>query len=89
MTLAELAERLGAELAVGEAGSSAAGTEVTGVAGIESAGDFQVTFVANPKYAALARTTAAAALIVEPGFAAIAQADFANQESVSGVREGD
>jgi UDP-3-O-[3-hydroxymyristoyl] glucosamine N-acyltransferase len=41
---------------------------VTGVAGIETAGPQQVTFVANPKYAAMAKTTSAGALIVEPEF---------------------
>jgi UDP-3-O-[3-hydroxymyristoyl] glucosamine N-acyltransferase len=68
MTLGELAERIGAELV---AGTDASGAVVTGVAGIETAGPQQVTFVANPKYAALARTTMAGALIVEPGFAEV------------------
>ncbi len=63
MKLSELADRLGATLTGGDGG-----TEVTGVAGIEEAGPGEVTFVANPKYAALARTTGAAAVIVEPGF---------------------
>lgn len=63
MTLAELAERLGAELTGGEPAA-----EVSGVAGIEEAGPEQVTFVANPKYAPLAQTTQAGAVIVEPGF---------------------
>ena len=67
MTLGELAERIGAEL-VGDASA----VVVTGVAGIETAGPAEVTFVANPKYAALARTTGAAAVIVEPGFGEIA-----------------
>ncbi len=43
MTLGELAERIGAEL-VGNAE-----VVVTGVAGIETAGPQDVTFVANPK----------------------------------------
>jgi UDP-3-O-[3-hydroxymyristoyl] glucosamine N-acyltransferase len=64
MNLSELAERLGATLTGGD-GSA----EVTGVAGIETAEPGEVTFVANPKYAALARSTKAAAVIVEPGFA--------------------
>src|SRR5579875_84638 len=42
--------------------------EVTSVAGIEEAGPGQITFVANPKYAALARTTQASALLVTPDF---------------------
>ena len=42
--------------------------EVTGVKGLEDAGPSEVTFVANVKYTAMARTTRAAAVIVEPGF---------------------
>ena len=64
MKLSEVAERLGAELRDGDGDIS-----VTGVAGIEEAGADQVTFVANPKYAAAAKTTQAAAVIVEPEFA--------------------
>jgi UDP-3-O-[3-hydroxymyristoyl] glucosamine N-acyltransferase len=45
-------------------------TEITGVAGIEEAGSGQVTFVANPKYAAAARTTRASAVIVSEDFPA-------------------
>jgi UDP-3-O-[3-hydroxymyristoyl] glucosamine N-acyltransferase len=62
MKLGELATRLGAEL------RGDAELEVTGVKGIEEAGRREVTFVANPRYAALARTTQAAAVLVEPGF---------------------
>jgi UDP-3-O-[3-hydroxymyristoyl] glucosamine N-acyltransferase len=43
-------------------------TEITGVAGIEEAGPDQITFVANPKYAPLAQTTRAGAILVEPDF---------------------
>ncbi len=64
-SLGQLAELLGAKLQ-GEATRM-----VRGVAGIEHAGRDQVTFVANPKYAALARTTAAAAVLVEPDFPAL------------------
>ncbi|MDE1161815.1 MAG: UDP-3-O-(3-hydroxymyristoyl)glucosamine N-acyltransferase [Acidobacteriaceae bacterium] len=64
MKLVELAEALGAELVPAEAGER----EISGVAGIEAAGVAELTFVANPKYAALARTTAAGAIVVEPGF---------------------
>lgn len=42
--------------------------EITGVAGIEEAGPAQITFVANPKYAAQARTTRAGAILVTPDF---------------------
>ena len=68
MKLGELATRLGAELR-GEAS-----LEVTGVKGIEDAGASEVTFVANPRYAGLARTTRAAAVLVEPEFPEIAVA---------------
>ncbi|MGA8044554.1 MAG: UDP-3-O-(3-hydroxymyristoyl)glucosamine N-acyltransferase [Terracidiphilus sp.] len=62
MKLGELAARLGAEL------RGDASVEVTGVKGIEEAGATEVTFVANPRYAGLARTTKAAAVLVEPDF---------------------
>jgi UDP-3-O-[3-hydroxymyristoyl] glucosamine N-acyltransferase len=42
--------------------------EIEGVAGIEEAAPGQITFVANPKYAAAARTTGASAVIVEESF---------------------
>ena len=62
MKLGELAERLGAEL------RGHPDVEVTGVKGIEEAGPSEITFVANPKYAGLARKTKAAAVLVEPEF---------------------
>jgi len=62
MKLGELATRLGAEL------RGDAELKVTGVKGIEEAGPAEVTFVANPRYSGLARTTKAAAVLVEPGF---------------------
>ena len=62
MKLGELAERLGAEL------RGDATVEVTGVKGIEEAGPAEITFVANPRYAGLAKTTRAAAVLVEPEF---------------------
>ena len=68
MKLGELATRLGAEL------RGDAELEVTGLKGIEEAGRREVTFVANPRYAALARTTQAAAVLVEPGFQEISTA---------------
>jgi UDP-3-O-[3-hydroxymyristoyl] glucosamine N-acyltransferase len=68
MKLGELAMRLGAEL------RGDAELEVTGLKGIEEAGGSEVTFVANPRYAALARTTRAAAVLVEPGFQEISAA---------------
>ena len=45
--------------------------EITGVAGIEQAGAGELTFVANQKYAALAQTTKATAVIVAEDFPAI------------------
>jgi UDP-3-O-[3-hydroxymyristoyl] glucosamine N-acyltransferase len=62
MRLGELATRLGAEL------RGDAELEVTGVKGIEEAGPSEVTFVANPRYASLARKTCAAAVLVAPEF---------------------
>jgi UDP-3-O-[3-hydroxymyristoyl] glucosamine N-acyltransferase len=62
MKLAELALVLGAEChGDGDA-------EITGVAGLEEAGPEEITFVANPRYSALARTTNAAAVLVTPDF---------------------
>jgi UDP-3-O-[3-hydroxymyristoyl] glucosamine N-acyltransferase len=68
MRLGELASRLGAEL------RGDGDLEVTGVKGIEEAGPAEITFVANPRYTALARTTRAAAVLVEPDFQEIATA---------------
>jgi len=68
MKLAELARLLDAELR-GEADA-----EMTGVAGIEEAGPEHVTFVANPKYASLAKTTRAGAVLVAPDFPEISTA---------------
>jgi UDP-3-O-[3-hydroxymyristoyl] glucosamine N-acyltransferase len=62
MKLADLAQHLGANLR----GDPAA--VITGVAAIETAGTGEVTFVANPKYASLARSTQASAVLVEPSF---------------------
>jgi UDP-3-O-[3-hydroxymyristoyl] glucosamine N-acyltransferase len=66
MKLAELAQRLGATL------KGDPSVTITGVASIETAGPGDLTFVANPKYASLARTTRAAAVLVDPEFAEIA-----------------
>jgi UDP-3-O-[3-hydroxymyristoyl] glucosamine N-acyltransferase len=68
MKLGELATRLGAEL------RGDAELKVTGVKGIEDAGPTEITFVANPRYAGLARQTRAAAVLVDPGFQEIAAA---------------
>ncbi len=68
MKLGELASLLGAEL------RGNPDLEVTGVKGIEEAGPTEITFVANPRYTALARSTHAAAVIVEPEFQEISAA---------------
>jgi UDP-3-O-[3-hydroxymyristoyl] glucosamine N-acyltransferase len=62
MRTAELARVLQAELR----GDSDA--EITGVAGIEDAQPGHLTFVANPKYAALAKSTQATAILVAQNF---------------------
>lgn len=67
MKLFQIAERIGATLE-----NASPETEITGVAGIEQAGRAQITFVANAKYAAAARTTNAAAVIVAESFPALA-----------------
>ncbi len=68
MTLKELAERLGAELQPGADREDPGARAVTGVAGLEHAGPGEVSFVANLRYAAAARITRAAAVLVEPEF---------------------
>ncbi len=68
MKLGELATRLGADL------RGDPELEVTGVKGIEEAGPSEITFVANPRYSGLARTTNAAAVLVEPEFPEISAA---------------
>lgn len=68
MKLAELAQHLGAVLH----GDPTA--QITGVAGLETASRGHLTFVANPKYASLARTTRATAVLVEPSFPDISAA---------------
>ena len=69
MKLSEINQRLGTRLENG-----APEIEISGVAGIESAGPGQLTFVANPKYAIAARTTKAAAVIVAEDFPALSTA---------------
>ena len=63
MKLSEIAKELGARLENG-----AGDPEIKGVAGIESAGPGELTFISNPKYAPLARATKAAAIIVAEDF---------------------
>ena len=67
MKLSEIASTLDARL-------DGADCEISGVAGIEEAVAGQITFVANDKYAAAAKTTKASAVIVDEKFPAIAAA---------------
>src|SRR5438105_14105691 len=69
MKLADIASTLNARV---ENGSP--DLEITGVAGIEDAGAGQITFLANPKYAASARTTKASAIILADNFPALSTA---------------
>src|SRR5580692_4480457 len=66
MKLSQIASALNARL---ENGSP--DTEISGLNGIEQAGPGELTFVANPKYAAAARLTKASAVIVAEDFPAI------------------
>jgi UDP-3-O-[3-hydroxymyristoyl] glucosamine N-acyltransferase len=68
MKLSTLAAHLGATL------HGDPDLEITSAAGLHEAGPGQLTFVANPKYTPLARTTQAAAVLVEPAFEPIAAA---------------
>lgn len=63
MRLSAIASALGATLENGNPD-----LEITGVDGIEEAAPGQITFIANPKYIASARTTAASAIIVGNDF---------------------
>jgi UDP-3-O-[3-hydroxymyristoyl] glucosamine N-acyltransferase len=65
MKLSQIAQILGASLE-----NASPETEILGVAGIEEAGPQQITFISNPKYAAMAKTTKAAAILVTKDFPA-------------------
>jgi UDP-3-O-[3-hydroxymyristoyl] glucosamine N-acyltransferase len=68
MKLTDLAERLGASLvpAPGTDPAALANVRITGVAGLDNAGPGEISFLTNLRYTPLARTTRAAALLVEP-----------------------
>lgn len=68
MKLSTLAAHLGATL------QGDPDLEITSAAGLAEAGPGQLAFVANPRYIALARTTQASAVLVEPGFEPITAA---------------
>lgn len=63
MKLQEIASKLGVRLE-----PSNADAEIRGIAAIETAGPGEITFVVNPKYAPLARSTRASAVIVDEVF---------------------
>ncbi len=63
MKLTLIAEKIAARLEPPDAE-----TEITGVSGIEEAASGQITFIANAKYAAAAKTTQASAIIVDEKF---------------------
>jgi UDP-3-O-[3-hydroxymyristoyl] glucosamine N-acyltransferase len=67
MKLKDIAGKLGARMEP-EPEPLAADVEITGVAAIDVAGPGEITFIANPKYAASARTTRASAIIVDESF---------------------
>ena len=71
MTLADLAAHLG-DLSPALHGDPTA--QITGVAAIDTAGPGDITFVSNPRYIALASTTQATAVLVEPNFPEIPSA---------------
>ncbi len=68
MKLAEIAKRLQVRL------EGAPELEITGIAGIEQARPGELTFVSNPKYAPLAKSTRASAVIVDEQFPSISVA---------------
>ncbi|HLX86354.1 MAG TPA: UDP-3-O-(3-hydroxymyristoyl)glucosamine N-acyltransferase [Terriglobales bacterium] len=66
MKLSKISEALGTKLE-----NASPETEITSVAGIESAAPGQLTFVSNPKYNNAAKTTQASAVIVSENFPAL------------------
>ncbi len=58
MKLGDIAEKVGGTV------EGDASIEITGVAGIESAGPSELTFLSNPRYAAALKTTKAGAVII-------------------------
>src|SRR5690348_1551933 len=65
MKLTDIAAKLSARLEPADADA-----DISGVAPIENAAPGTITFIANPKYAAAARTTQASAIIVDENFPA-------------------
>lgn len=60
-TLQELAAHLGGEV------DGDGATVISGIAGLDDAGAGQITFLANPRYAAKVATTGASAVVLPPG----------------------
>ncbi len=71
MKLSQIASALNARLDNSSLDVKSIEVEIIGLNGIEQAGPSELTFVANPKYAAAARMTRAAAVIVAEDFPAI------------------
>src|SRR5689334_11187601 len=69
LTLQQVAEALGARLDAKD--SAHTSVRISSVSGIEEAQPGQITFIANPKYAAMARTTKASAVLVPDDFASL------------------
>src|SRR5689334_6723983 len=65
MKLKDIAERIGARPEPADAD-----LEITGIAPIESAGPGTITFIADRRYAAAARSTRASAIILDQKFPA-------------------
>ena len=75
MKLDELARKLGAR--VDAQTPEQTNIEITGVVGIETATSGHLTFIANPKYAAAAKTTKASAVLVTEDFPGLPTASTA------------
>lgn len=71
--LRELAARLGCDL------QGSPEIEITGVAGMERAGETELTFLANPKYASKVKHTRAAAILVSEPLAVSAPASLVSK----------
>ena len=75
MRLEEIARKLGARLEVST--DQQKNVDITGVVGIESAAPGHLSFIANPKYAAAAKTTKASAVLVSEDFPGLPSATTA------------
>ena len=82
VTLRELADRLGCRLE----GDGA--IEITGVAGLEDAGPGDVSFFANPRYAAALKTTRASAVIVAEDGAPLERGGAPRRQALSRLCRG-